>query len=69
MLKILQLLVGNCDIHAEQKILVVNETKWYKNWSKLTFLVIKNFHNLLPNFVEFLKQSLLEFCPFCINES
>jgi hypothetical protein len=24
--------VGNCDIHTEPKILVMNKTKWYKIW-------------------------------------
>ncbi len=27
--------LGNCDICAEQKILFVNETKWYEIWSRL----------------------------------
>jgi hypothetical protein len=26
--------IGNCDSSAEQKILVMNETKWYEIWSK-----------------------------------
>jgi hypothetical protein len=28
-------LISNCNIHAEQKILVMDETRRYKIWSKL----------------------------------
>jgi len=24
--------IGNCDIHAEQKISFINEMKWYEIW-------------------------------------
>ncbi len=37
-------MTGNCNIYAEQKILVMNETKRYEIWQK------KNFCNL-PKFV------------------
>jgi hypothetical protein len=37
-------MTGNCNIHAERKILVMNETKRYEIWQ------IKNFSNL-PQFV------------------
>jgi hypothetical protein len=54
--------VGNCDVGAEQKILVTNEMKQFKIWSKLKVLNIKNICNLLPNFVKGLNKSWLEFC-------
>jgi hypothetical protein len=52
-----------------QKILVMNETKWYKIWSKLKVLVQKSFYNLPPNFDKGLNKCWLEFCPLCMNES
>ncbi len=58
--------VGNCDIHAEEKISVMNETKWYETWSKLKVLVKKNFRNLLPNFFKGHNKCWLECCPFCL---
>ncbi len=59
----------NCDICAEQKILVMNEMKWYKIWLKQNVLVVKHFRNLPPNFVQGLNKGWLEFCPFFVNES
>ncbi len=47
----------------------MSETKWYKVKSKLKVLVIKNFHNLLPNLVECQNKRWLQFQPFCMNKS
>jgi len=62
-------LLGNCDIQVEQKILVVNKTKQNKIWSKKKFFAIKNFCNLLPNFIEGLNKNWLKFRPFFMDES
>ncbi len=43
--------VGNCNIHAEQKISLINETKWYKILPGLKGRVQIIFPSLLPNFV------------------
>jgi hypothetical protein len=40
--------IGKCDIHAEQKNSVMNETKQYEIWSKLKICVQKIFDTLLP---------------------
>jgi hypothetical protein len=50
-----------------QKILVINETKWYIIWSKLTVSFTKSIFDLPPNFVKGQKKSWLDFCPFCMN--
>jgi len=43
--------IGNCDIHGEQKISAMNESKWHKIWAKPKVLV-KNFCNLPPSFLK-----------------
>jgi hypothetical protein len=65
--------VGNCNIHAEQKILVMNEMKQYEIQSKPKVLVKENFHNLPPNFVKGLNKSkawvhLCSKAPFSTNQ-
>ncbi len=57
--------LGNCDIHAEQKISSMNETKWYeiclrpKGWAQKIFQI------LLPNFCKGHKESCRKFHLFC----
>jgi hypothetical protein len=41
---------GNCNIHAELKILFINETKWYKIWPRLDGCVLKNLLNFTAKF-------------------
>jgi hypothetical protein len=61
--------VGNHYICAQQKILFINETKWYKIWSRPKGWVKKIFQTLPSNFVKGHYKSCLKFHPFCMNES
>ncbi len=54
----LSLVGGNFDIHADRKILFMNETKWYKIWPRPERLSFKKiFQTLQPNFVKGLNKS------------
>ncbi len=43
---------GNCNIYAEWKILLVNETKQYEIWQGPKGWIQKIFQLLLPNFIK-----------------
>jgi hypothetical protein len=57
------LLVGNCDIHAERKILFANEMNRYKSQPRLTGWVQIIFQIAPPNFVKCLDESWLKCWP------
>jgi hypothetical protein len=56
--------LGNWDICKEPKILLTNETKWHKSWTRLKGWVQKIFQILLPNFGKVRNESCLNFHPF-----
>jgi hypothetical protein len=61
--------LGNCYMHAEQKILFTNEMKRYRIWPRPKGWVQKIFQTLLPNFVKCHCKSWLNFVRFWMNES
>jgi hypothetical protein len=63
------LTIGNCDICAEQTILVMNETKWYDIQPKSKDRVQKIFRTLSSNFIKGLNKRWLKFLSFCTDES
>jgi len=58
--------LGNCDIHAEQKISFTNETKWNEIWLGPEGWVQKIYLTLLPNFGKGYNKSCKKFHLFCI---
>ncbi len=61
--------LGNCDIHAQQKILFINETNFCEIQPRPNGWVQKIFHAIMPNFIEGFNESWHKFCPFCVDES
>jgi hypothetical protein len=57
------------DIHAGQKIVLMNEMKWYKIGPRMKGQVQKIFSTLMPNFVERFNKSWQKFCSFCMDGS
>ncbi len=56
--------IGNCDIHAEWKILFIDNTKQNEIWPRLKGWVQKIFWTLVPNFVKGPYKSWIKFHPF-----
>jgi hypothetical protein len=61
------LAVGNCNIRAKQKFLVMNETKWYKIWM-YNFIQFCNLSLLLLRFLKVFGKILVSFRLFQILE-
>jgi len=62
------LVLGNCDIPAEQKISLTNEMKWNQIWPRPKGWVQKIFWTLPSNLsvcLKCLNKHCHKFCPFC----